>query len=104
MIDLLENNKINPHLLDQLSDADKAILVDTAHLCDCRDMIAGFGLKAKKDEEYERFRLVQGSFVAGDNSPQIIKELKYFILKYMKEGRLSKTDGYHILAEIALLT
>lgn len=104
-MDLLENNnKVNPHLLDLLSDDDKGILVDVCRLCECRNVIAGYGLKPQNDDEYDRFRLVQGSFVAGDNSPEIIKELKHFILKFIHDGRLNKRDGYGILAQIALLT
>jgi hypothetical protein len=104
-LDMLENeNKPNPHLLDQLEDDEKSIIVEVCRLCECRDVIAGFGLKGQEDHEYKRFRLIQGSFVAGDNSPQVIKELKHYILKFLQDGRLSKRDGYSILAEIALLS
>jgi hypothetical protein len=104
MEDMLENgNKVNPHLLDKLGEDDKHLLAELVRVCDCKDVVAGFGLKPKKDDEYDRFRLLQGSFVAGDNSPQVIKELKHLILKFMADGRLHKRDGYSILADIAIL-
>ena len=103
-MELCETDKVNPHLLDQLSDEDKGVVVETCRICECRDKIAGYGLKPFKDDEYERFRLIQGSFVAGDNAPQVIKELKHLIVKFMHNGRLNRREGYGILAEIALLT
>ena len=105
MVDMLENNnKVNPHLLDRLDEDDKDILLECCRHCDCRDVIAGYGLRSSKDDDYDRFRLLQGSFVSGDNSPQVIKELKHFILKFLHEGRLSRREAYGILAEIALLS
>lgn len=105
MTDMLENNNTpNPLLLDRLNEEDRHILAECCHVCECPEVIRGFGIRMKKDDDYNRFRLIQGSFVAGDNSPQVIKELKHFILKFMNDGRLDKRTGYNILAEIAILT
>lgn len=104
MIDLLQHEKINPLLLDRLQEEEKHLLHEVCCVCDALPMIAGYGIKGKKDDEYERFRLLQGSVVAGDNSPQVLKELKTLILKFMSQGKINKREGYGILAEIAILS
>ena len=55
------------------------------------------------DDDVDRFELLKGSLIAGNNAPDVLKELKYYILKFMADGRLNRTDGSQLLADIAIL-
>ncbi len=60
-------------------------------------------LKSKEEEEEEkRFNLVKGIYIAGNDNPQVIKELKQFIIKFMADGRIPKKEGTDLLLQLAL--
>jgi len=102
LTDTLTHQKVNPLLLDKLDDEDRSLLAHISKLTES-NLLSGYGLKEKKDNDYERFRLIQGSFMGGDNSPETLKELKHFILKFIGENKMNKREGYDILAQIAIL-
>ena len=104
LTDAIQGGRINPLLLDKLDDDDRCLLAEVCHKAECPDIIAGFGIKPKRDDDYDRFRLLQGSIVAGDNSPQVLKEMKHLILRLMMDGRMTRSEGNGILADIFLLT
>jgi hypothetical protein len=65
----------------------------------------GFGIHDKEDDdEMDEFELLKNEVIAGQNSPQALRELKAYILKFMNDGRLHKNEGYGLLAELAILT
>lgn len=104
LYDLTGNGmKINPLLLDKLNEDDRCFLAEVCHRCECPELISGFGLKAKRDEEYDRFRLLQGSIIAGDNSLELLKELRHLVMKFVSDGRIGMREGMSILADIAIL-
>ena len=95
--------KLNPLLLDKLQEDDRSLLAEVCHQCDMGQVIAGYGIKPKRDDEYDRFRLLQGSLVAGDNSMEVLKELRHLVMKFMADGRLDMKSGVGVLADIAML-
>lgn len=54
-------------------------------------------------EELRRFEILKGELISGNNAPQLLKELKKYILKFINDGRLSKMNGQSLLYEISLL-
>jgi len=102
-LDMVENSKVNKTLYDGLHDEDKKIfhhLTEQAEVCET----LGFGMKIIGDkDDYDKFLLLKGELIAGNNSPQVLKELKTYVLRYMSEGRLNRRDGFSILADIAIL-
>ncbi len=105
LLDLVENKKMNVRMLDTLNDHDRKLLANICFKAQAEETL-GFGLKVVDDDkaEFDRFQLLKGELVAGNNSPQVLKEIKGYILKFMSTGRISKSDGYNILAEIMILT
>lgn len=95
--------KLNPLLLDKLEEDDRSFLAEVCHQCECPEVIAGFGLKQKRDEEYDRFRLLQGSIIAGDNSLEVLKELRSLVMRFIADGRMDMRSGVSVLADIAVL-
>ena len=85
---------------------DKMIFTSIATKAQTEETL-GFGLKVIDDgdkEDYDRFQLLRGEVVAGNNNPKVLQEIKTYILKFMSTGRIKKSEGYGILAEISLLT
>jgi hypothetical protein len=60
-------------------------------------------LKSKEEEDEEkRFNLVKGIYIAGNDNPQVVKELKQFIIKFMADGRIPKKEGTDLLLQLSL--
>lgn len=60
-------------------------------------------MKSKEEEEEEqRFNLVKGIYIAGNDNPQVVKELKQFIIKFMADGRIPRKEGQDLLLQLSL--
>jgi hypothetical protein len=57
----------------------------------------------KIDADIERYELVRGEIMSGNNNPELIRELKILILKLMKQGILSKVEGMDVLLVLCSL-
>ena len=65
----------------------------------------GFGVKeiTPTDEEarkIKRFDVVRGSYLSGNNSPDIIHELRSLIIHFVTTGHLSRKEGLRSLVEL----
>lgn len=56
----------------------------------------------EEDDEEKRFHLVKGMFIAGNDNPQVIKELKQLIIKFMADGRIPRSQGQDLLLQLVL--
>ena len=54
-----------------------------------------------KKDLVERFKVLRGQFIAGNNAPTLIKELRSIILHFMEKGQIQKQDGYDLLKELS---
>jgi hypothetical protein len=52
-------------------------------------------------EEEKRFEILRGEWVAGNNSPLIIRELRKLIMKFMNVGKINRRTGKNLLLYIA---
>ena len=99
----LDTQKINTKMLNKLNSEDKQFF---------KRLINKSGLSVKykskelsseqEDQENERFNLVKSEFIAGNDNKDIIKELKFFLLKFMNDGRISKKEGNELLYHLSL--
>jgi hypothetical protein len=65
----------------------------------------GFGIKeiTPTDEEakkIKRFEIVKGSYLAGNNSKDVIHELRSLIIHFVETGKLSRKEGLRTLMEL----
>jgi hypothetical protein len=75
--------------------------------------VAGAGLletfkmkRSNTDEEkkdLDRFNLLRGELVAGNNSDKLVKELRSLIVKFLNTGRIHKAEGMNLLQELSVL-
>jgi hypothetical protein len=99
---VLDNNNIDEDVIDSLSPDDKKLFY---HICKRAEIMEGGGFSQDEHEEkeFQRFELLKNEIIAGNNSPEVLRELKSKILMFMTSGRLTRKEGYEILAEISLL-
>lgn len=97
--DLIETQKLNKSLMKELDPTERraieTILIKSG---------VGLGLGIKEitptdedKEKMQRFQLLQGSFNAGNNSQDLIHELRSLVIYFMNSGRLSKKDAISTL-------
>ena len=59
--------------------------------------------KSKEDAEMDRFNILKGQIIAGNDSSELVKEFKSLLVKYKKDGRLPAREVNEILSELLLL-
>lgn len=100
--DLVATGQLSPKLYAELSDDDKDYFADIAHQC----QIGGkLGIPRKENnKDMERFAVIRGEILAGNDAPQLIKELKHLTLKLVSGGKIPKKSAHDLLIEIAVLS
>lgn len=98
IFDILESDKVNMKHYESLSPDEKT------HF---QRVIEGAGLvnkfKIKKldldidEKEFDRFNVLKGSVLSGNNNSKVVKELQILTVKFMKKGRLSNREGQELL-------
>ena len=102
LTNLFETKKLDKRLLKELDPEEQrsaeALLVKSG-------VGRGFGIKeiTPTDEEQKkikRFEIVKGSYLAGNNSKDVIHELRSLIIHFVETGHLSRKDGLRSLMEL----
>ncbi len=66
--------------------------------------VEGYGIpnpqKSSDESEMDRFSILRGEMVAGNDSSTIAKEFKMLLMKFMREGRVPRRQGNEILEEL----
>ena len=55
------------------------------------------------DEELERFEILRGEISAGNDNPDIVKELKRLLVKFMADGRISRRQANNVMYELTCI-
>ena len=86
----------------ELSKEDK---VKLHHICKtCKvDSPAIPKMKGEGEQEEDRFNILRGEIIAGNDSPKIAKEFKVMLMKFVAEGRIPKRQANEILHELLAL-
>jgi len=102
IMDILERGKVSDLLYDKLEEG------EMEHF---NKIVKGAGLmeqlkvKPPKDSNMkvlaERFKILRGQFIAGNNAPTLIEELKKIIVVFMSKDILSKEEGKELLKELS---
>ena len=65
-----------------------------------------FKLKRSGDDEekveVDRFNLLRGNYLGGNNSPDVLKELKGLVVKFINDGRIARNEGLNLLMELSI--
>ena len=58
------------------------------------------GLKQSHDDILDRYNILLGEFEAGNNSNELIKELRSIVIRFIDDGRIKKSQGRELLMNI----
>jgi hypothetical protein len=63
------------------------------------------GLRPVQDDNdkknLERFEVLKGEWMAGNNSHELIRELRKIVIHFMEEGRLTKGQARELLLNLS---
>jgi len=103
LIDLVENGKPNARVYSQISPDERKFFEEMSMGA---GVWTGLGLKrtttSSDEEEAKRFELLKGEYMAGNNNPKVISELRRLIVKMMNDGRIRKSQGVDLLMELSI--
>jgi hypothetical protein len=98
LIGILDNGRPEYSQMEDLSDEDKQTLCTISSATKLGNKLSlPTPNKSKNEKEEHRFHILKGQILAGNDSPQIVKELKTLLMKFMNDRRLSKTEVLSIL-------
>lgn len=103
LLDFRDNGKFNCDAYLKLKGDDKKVLDDLLVKSNMDDQL---GIRIRDDELNElvdRYELLRGQVLAGNDATEIRKELKYVVLKLVRLGKLPLRRSHDLLLELALL-
>ncbi len=59
--------------------------------------------RSKSDQHENRFEILKGEIMAGNNNKDLIKEFKHLLVQFSNDGRLKKTEAREILLDLAAM-
>lgn len=90
--------------LTDLDDSDKDIMYKVFKMSKAEGIDAIPKPNKTKDEaEFNRFTILKGQILAGNNSKELIKEFKSLLVKLMHSNKILRKDGHDILIDLAAL-
>jgi hypothetical protein len=103
ILELLDTGKVSNRIYEQIP-------IDERQLFEKIATGAGIlnSLKLKRTisnedkEDNDRFTLLKGEYLAGNNSVALLKELRKLVVKFMSQGKISKHDGMNLLIELSV--
>ena len=99
---IVEGKTIDYDDINKLNDQEKehlGTIVSKSHLADQFKIPK----TCQVDTENNRFEILKGEILAGNNSPSAIKEFKLLIVKLMNQNRLPRRQGTEILTDLTTL-
>jgi len=103
LVDLLDTGKANNRVYETIPPEERKLFEKIA---------TGAGiihkLKIKRTmtdddkADRERFELLRGEYLAGNNSQSVLKELRRLVIKFMNEGKLLRQDAMNFLLELSI--
>lgn len=86
-----------------LKDEDKEVLHKVVTHSRLTDKVSVPTPKSKTEEEQmaDRFDILKGEIVAGNDNPKIVKELKVLLMKLINTGRIPRREAHEILTDLA---
>lgn len=103
LLDFRDNGKFNCDAYLKLKGDDKKILDDLLVKSNMDDQL---GIRVRDDELGElvdRYELLRGQILAGNDAIEVRKELRAVVLKLVRLGKLPIKKSHELLLELALL-
>ena len=103
LLDLLEGGKVNQRVYLQIEPKERKVFEEMAIGAGIWNSL---GLKrtttSTDEEDRKRFELLKGEYIAGNNSPKVLQELRRLVVKFINEGKIRKSEGMNLLMELSV--
>ena len=101
LMDMLERGVLSDRMYDKLVNEENEHFNQAVKASGLMETIKLKPIHEDKKDLVERFKVLRGQFIAGNNAPTLIKELRSVILHFMEKGQIQKQDGYDLLKELS---
>jgi|TARA_R110002020_G_scaffold38146_1_gene114984 hypothetical protein len=101
---LISNNEILFEDVEKLNENEKILLSDLAQKCEINDRLKIPSPKLSKiQSEMNKFHIMRGQIIAGNDSKELVKDFKIMLLKFMNENLVDKKEGNEIMTMLLQL-
>ena len=84
--------------VEKLDDDERDYLAEIAQKCDIDDRLRIPSPKLTKiQSDINKFNILRGELIAGNDSKELVKDFKILLLKLMNSKHISKSDGNEIM-------
>jgi len=103
ILELLETGKVSNRIYDQIPIEERQLFEKIAQGAGILNTLKLKRTISNEDkEDNDRFTLLKGEYLAGNNSVALLKELRKLVVKFMSQGKISKHDGMNLLIELSV--
>jgi len=90
--------------INELTDSEKNLLNKVVKHCKIdQRLLVPTPNKSKEEQDFNRLQILSGEITAGNNNPQIVKELKTVLLRLKNCGRIPKKHAHEIMEDLLSL-
>jgi hypothetical protein len=103
ILELLETGKVSNRIYEQIPIEERQLFEKIATGAGILNTLKIKRTISNEDkEDNDRFTLLKGEYLAGNNSVALLKELRKLVVKFMSQGKISKHDGMNLLIELSV--
>jgi hypothetical protein len=103
ILELLETGKVSNRIYEQIPIEERQLFEKIATGAGILNALKLKRTISNEDkEDNDRFTLLKGEYLAGNNSVALLKELRKLVVKFMSQGKISKHDGMNLLIELSV--
>lgn len=103
ILELLETGKVSNRIYEQIPIEERQLFEKIATGAGILNALKLKRTISNEDkEDNDRFALLKGEYLAGNNSVALLKELRKLVVKFMSQGKISKHDGMNLLIELSV--
>jgi hypothetical protein len=95
--DYADDKMVGYEVLDGLSDDEKMMLHKVAQKTQLTDKIIIPYKKTSDEKDNDRFVILKGEIIAGNDNPKLVKEFKLLLIKLIKDKKVPRGEGNEIL-------
>ena len=103
ILELLDTGKVSNRIYEQIPIEERQLFERIATGAGILNSLKLKRTISNEDkEDNDRFTLLKGEYLAGNNSVALLKELRKLVVKFMSQGKISKHDGMNLLIELSV--
>jgi len=103
LLELLDTGKVSNRIYEQIPIEERQLFERIATGAGILNALKLKRTISNEDkEDNDRFTLLKGEYLAGNNSVALLKELRKLVVKFMSQGKISKHDGMNLLIELSV--